>query len=568
MKRNINHLGDSEYDVLIIGAGITGAWIALECVLRGLRTIIVEKSDFGAETSSASSRLLHGGIRYLQQLQFHKVRESARERAYYQNAAPHLCRNVRFLIPTYNRARKGKFYLGCGLVLYELLTQKQNRLITLTDKKFKRPAFLNTDRLSKILPAVDPAMTGAFVLQESQMPNSERMTLAIIESVIKYGGHAINYAQANEFIRVDGHTLGAAVTDRLTGKTINCRARVTVNATGPWINGLNKSLDHSKRLQPNTGYSQGSHIIVPRIIDDYAIALPTEYSGANKLDRGGRHIFMIPWNDHTLIGTSYRTIGNDIDCLEINEDEINQLIGTVNSHFPSLQLSAGDILHSFSGIYPLQDINIDESVYQGTGDYQILDHQHENGDQGMVSALGAKYTTARLVGEKTADKVVSKLGTGNTAPQTRSTRLASAPSVDNGSFASDLQALFGEIMDRDTITGLVASHGTNAAKILEMCRENRRFCLPLSTVMSYITAQVHYAVQHEMAVCLEDVMFRRTHLGIFDHHPQTAKICADIMAPMLNWDNARIDDEIMSLRMAQSRHCIQGFDRSDSDKIK
>lgn len=560
MKRDLKSLDSDDYDVLVIGAGITGAWVALECVLRGLRTIVIDKNDFGSQTSSSSSRLLHGGIRYLQQLKFQKVIESAMERAYYQNAAPHLCNHLSFLIPTYRNFKKGRFYLGSGLALYEKLIRKQNQLIDLDDKKFQSGRYIDAQQLSEILPDMNPNITGAFVFQESQMPNSERMTLAVIESVMKCGGHALNYVKAAGFIRQDNSTCGAIIIDQLNGKTMRCRARVTVNACGPWINSVNNQIGIDNRLQPNTGYSQGSHIIVPRILADYALALPSGYSGNNALDRGGRHIFIIPWNNHSLIGTSYRTIGEDIDDLNLHDEEINQLIDTVNQHFPSICLNRKKIVHSFSGIYPLLATNIDKDIYQGSGEYKVIDHQQITGDPGLVSALGAKYTTARLMGEKVTDVLVAKLGKGKDSAQTRKFKLVSTPQDDLNAYTVTLQNTYKSTLDKNIISALIGKYGTNARRILAMCEKEKDLCRPLSSKLSDITAQLYYAVHDEMAVSLEDVMLRRTHLGIFDHNLQTTQNCANIMASLLDWDEEKKRSEIHRLIKKQFRHTLPHLD--------
>ena len=230
MKRNVDDLAKQRFDVLIIGGGITGAWTALDCAQRGLSVALIERGDFGSRTSAASSKLLHGGIRYLQQFQFAKVRESAMERASYLRVAPQLSHMLPFLVPTYANFKQGRFFLGGGMALYQLLCSGQNRRIGHPDRRIPAPSFMGRTRLLQAVPLRNEDLNGAYVLPEFHMLNSERMTLTIVQSAAAAGAVAANYVQAEEFLHENGRVNGVRAHDLIGERPIDIQARLTINA--------------------------------------------------------------------------------------------------------------------------------------------------------------------------------------------------------------------------------------------------------------------------------------------------------------------------------------------------
>ena len=273
MKRKLNDLFKKKFDLVIIGGGITGACLAWDAVNRGLSVALIEKSDFGAATSSASSKLLHGGIRYLQQGRIDKVRESALERVYYQCIAPHLSHYVPFVVPAYKGLLKSKLLLQIGMFLYHVICFGQNRWLRDPGKKVPSWQMLSKEQLLHYIPGfVSNNTTGAVLFQESHMYSSERMTLAFICSSVKKGAVAANYVCANDFILTDNMVSGIRATDCLSGKSLTIRAECVINAAGPWIPLLNKTIS-TRRIV--TAFSKGAHIVTTPITNNIAIALPT-----------------------------------------------------------------------------------------------------------------------------------------------------------------------------------------------------------------------------------------------------------------------------------------------------
>ncbi|HEY8536510.1 MAG TPA: FAD-dependent oxidoreductase, partial [Vicinamibacterales bacterium] len=354
MRRDLRALTRTEFDVLIVGGGITGACLAHDAALRGLSVALVEKGDFGGATSSASSKLLHSGIRYLQTLQFHKVRESAVERIRFQRIAPHLVRWVPFLVPTYRDLRKGRLLLGAGMAVYDLICAGHDRELP-DGRRPPRRRVLEPDAIARELPALAgaPGLTGGHLFHELHMNSSERMTLAFIRTAAREGAAVANYAAVEEFL-VDGSRVrGAVVRDELTGERLHVRAHVTVNAAGPWIPALNARLPVGRLPRPITHYSKGAHIVTRQLTPGFAVALPSSRRGAAIVNRGGRHIFVIPWRGYSLIGTSDSPFDQDLDTVAPGEDDIEGLLRDVAAAMPGAGLEWRDVRHAFAGLYPL-----------------------------------------------------------------------------------------------------------------------------------------------------------------------------------------------------------------------
>src|SRR3990170_193921 len=305
LQRNLSSLQQSRFDVVVVGGGISGACLAHDVALRGLSVALVEKQDFGAATSAASSKVLHSGIRYLQQLRLDKMRESALERRAFQRIAPHLTRWVPFLIPTYRGLVKGQLALRAALLAHELLCADQNARIRDPSKRVPRSRCCSRAETLALAPLLEghPALTGSCVLYESHMHSSERMTLAFLKSAARNGAVAANYVAAEGLLTAGGAACGVVARDELGGGSIEIRGRVVVNVAGPWIPALNRAFGVAGLTKEATRFSKGVHIITRPLTDEIALVLPTSKRQRRVVDRGGRHLFVIPWRQRSLIGT-------------------------------------------------------------------------------------------------------------------------------------------------------------------------------------------------------------------------------------------------------------------------
>ena len=553
MQRNISAFQGLSFDVAIIGGGITGACIAADASSRGLRVALVERADFAAATSAASSKLLHGGIRFLQQGRIGKVRESALERVYFQRLAPHLTHYVPFLVPTYSNWRKGKAMMIAGMTAYQALCAGQNKLIKDQQKKVPGWESLNREEVLKRIPGIhDKDLTGGVLFYESHMHNSERMVLAFLEHAYRLGAVMANYVEATGFIREDNRICGVKCSDLETDAKFEIRAQVVINASGPWIPGLNTSLDTSADKSPLTsivtGYSKGAHIVTESVTKSCAIALPTKKQSEAVVSRGGRHVFIIPWRGHSLIGTTYSSYQGDLENVAATEADIEELIEDINQSFDEVKVSRQQVKYAYAGIYPLVTDSINPALYQGTGDYRIVNHENEDGLAGLISAFGAKYTTARLLAEKTLNELKKTPLKMKPGLPLREIALVSGDIDSIESFSNSKKAQYSDFFSQQVIENLVTNFGTDIDDVIKLAKDKPELQKSVSDGHDTIRAQILYAVTNEMALHLDDVIFRRTGLGTLGQPDKDSlRLCAELMAKQLAWDEERVNAEIATV---------------------
>lgn len=548
MKRDIEKIKSAAFDLVIIGGGITGACLAHDAALRGLRVALVEKNDFGMSTSSASSKLLHGGIRYLQKLQFGKVRESARERTYFQIIAPHITTTIPFLIPTIQGSiMKGRAALLAGMNLYRAICSGLNGLVSDPSKKVEFGAFFSKSKVLELVPmltAID-GLSGAHTLFESHMHNSERMTLAFIKSAVHNGSQAVNHVEVQRLISTDERVTGVRCRDTLSGEEFQINAKMVVNAAGPFLPGINSQIDSLRLFKETTGFSKGVHIVVRQLEEKYALALSSGKKTEGLVTRGGRHIFMIPWRGRTLIGTTNVPFADKLDEVRVTGKDIDDFLQDINAIVPGLSLENSDVHYAFAGLYPLISDEIKTDTYQGTGEYQVVDHSEQGGPEGIVSVLGAKYTTARAIAEQAVDLIGRKMSMPDPRCRTASVPLFEGRIDNLEQFVAKKQQHYREILPAQTVHDLIVSHGSEVDKVIDYCRNQVGYLEKLSEERETLVGEVAYAVEHEMACTLDDVVFARTGLGTIGH-PGTEVLnrVVKVIGPLLAWDELKCQDEI------------------------
>ncbi|MFP4082917.1 MAG: FAD-dependent oxidoreductase [Candidatus Aminicenantes bacterium] len=548
MKRDISGLASTEFDLVIIGGGITGACLAHDAASRGMKVAVVEKGDFGGATSSASSKILHGGIRFLQQGQLRRVRECARERSYFQNLAPHLTTYVPFIIPTYKGMKRSKLLLSTAMAVYELLCLGQNKHIKDCAKKVAGSRSLSKAEVQELLPGIaSQKMTGGLLFYESLMHSPERMTLAFLETAAHNGAVIANYIKAKSLLRVGDRLMGICAQDLLNEEDIEIRARLVVNAAGPWIPSINKLVNNDRMTGVVAGFSKGAHIITRSLTDEYGVALPTRKKHKALISRGGRHIFIIPWRGRSLIGTTYAPYEGPLESVRATESDVMELIHELNTALEGASLKRQDVLFAYAGIYPLVEGQVNHDVYQGTHRDKIVDHARSDGLEGLVSVLGARYTSARALAEKALNLIVKKFDRPYKPCQTRSTPLLSGNIPDLNSFIRDKKREYSPIVDGKITSHLITYYGASVDRLLSLIRNKPELGKRLSPRHDVIEAEVVHAVKYEMAHHLDDVVFRRTGLGTLGSPGlDVIKRCAELMGSALGWDWAAREQEISS----------------------
>ena len=536
MQRDLAAMSATRFDVLVIGGGITGAMVAWDAALRGLRVGLVEKGDFGQGTSSATSKLIHGGLRYLPQREFSLVRESLRERRVLLTVTPHLVAPLPFLIPAYGW--QDRLLLGAGARLYNALSYDRDQ-VPYDDRQIPKARMLRRDDTIERVPNL-PAdgLSGGMLYHDAQMYDSARHLLEFIHSAVRHGALVANYAEAEDFALANGAIESVTVRDRLTDATHTLSARLVVNATGPWADVV------LRRIQADVAApvrrSKGIHIITRPVTSlDQALALQTP---------DGRHLFLLPWRHHTLIGTTDTPFEGSPDAAGVTEDDLRDFIDTINATFPPAQLTRDDVLHFYGGLRPIVDTDGYTDTYRASRKHAIYHHADE-GVANLFTAIGGKYTTARHLAEQLVDQLFETL---ERPPVPCTTDVVPTVGGDIGSFPQFLQWVRTQYtaLAEDTAYHLARSYGTQITELMASARRGPVLMKrPADSRTPDIMVQVDYAVKHEMARTLDDVLLRRTGMGTLGEPSlDTMEAVAQRMAGLLNWDTHRFDDEVETMR--------------------
>jgi glycerol-3-phosphate dehydrogenase len=557
-KRDLGALSDQTYDIVIVGGGVTGAWLSLHCVQQGYKTALIEKGDYASQTSAASSKLLHGGIRYLQQMQLAKVRESAMERAEYIYAAPHLSTSVPFVVPTYPDFKRSKLFLSCGMLAYQFLSLGENKVIQSAEQHLPRIRLLNRQKLNEICDLENEPHTGAVVFHERHMIDSERMVLAILQTARDLGAQVHNYVSAKHFLGTDHCVSGVLARDETNGDEFSINATLVVNAAGPWIDSLNSQLSNAAQAPRINGYAVGSHIITHQICD-HAIALTTKHQSDSKIDRGGRHVFVIPWRGYSLIGTSYDEIDSPNGDISLQPDHVDQLLEAVNDAMPSAKVTRDDIVSGYSGLYPLRTDNIKSTVYQGSGEYQIIDHQSANQVSGLLTALGAKFTTGRKISALTMKLINRKLGHVTAAPPAKQKLYCSDYSSFDKFRRLKLEKYAGLYND-EVIDHLLMLYGSEIDAFLSSIHNKPELQKTICSTQADLLGQIVWAIEKEQAITLNDIVYGRTSLGLLGIREHELVTIAELMAEHLNWSPLQLEQQLSETtkRLSKTQAAIKG----------
>lgn len=515
-KEALAAIAGRSFDVCVIGGGATGAGCALDAQLRGLTTVLVDGGDFASAASSASTKLVHGGVRYLEQAvkrldagEYRMVERALSERAHMLTNAPHLAHATEFLVPVYSWNQA--FYYRVGMKLYDWIAGKDNLFPS---------RFVPREETLRRMPGLkSDGLRGAISYSDGQFDDS-RYDLALVESFARAGGAALNYARVSSFTRnAAGRLETATVGDGPSGREFHVAARAFVNATGPASDSIRQMAapGAEKRLRP----SKGVHILFPldEFKSDDALLVPhTE---------DGRVIFAVPWQGRLLVGTTDDEATPETRMTVLGE-EAQYLLRQLNPYL-ARPLRSEQIVSGLAGLRPLVRRN------SGNTKELIRDHEVElDASSGLISILGGKWTTHRLMAEETIDRVQEQLGTGARVSTTRTHRLAGAAGY-RGDYAANLALDHG--ISPATAEHLAHKFGTDAGEVLRICREDPSLAKPLVEGLPAVRAEVPYSIRHEMAVTIEDVLARRLGIQMYDWRKaiEAAPDVADLLARELGW---------------------------------
>ncbi|UUI03395.1 glycerol-3-phosphate dehydrogenase/oxidase [Oceanobacillus jeddahense] len=519
----IQEMEQESFDLLIIGGGITGAGIALDATTRGLKVALIEKNDFASGTSSRSTKLIHGGLKYLQNLDFPVVKETGSEREIVFNNARHLVHPIRMNFPLIKKESYNLATLKAGLTLYDRLAGvKKEERHTIHGKK---QTMKNEPLFNKKI------VQGSGVYVEYRTDDS-RLTLEVAKTAQERGAKLLNYASMTDFIQDPNNQVkGVVAKDELSGRTLKITANHIVNAAGPWVDFVRK------KDRPVTGkymvLAKGIHIVFERN------KLPVQSS--TYFQHKGRMIAVIPRGGTTYVGSTESIYTEDIEDIHVNQSEVTYLLGCLKDMFPDLNLRISDVISSWAGVRPL----IGE---EGKSSAELSRHDEIfESDTGLITIAGGKLTGYRKMAERIMQYIEKKEKKKKTASITASVRLTGGNFSSSEEVEQLIQKLYGNYehlgLSKQEVEDYVHRYGSNTEAFLkELANYDEK---DLDKASRNIRAEVKYTVENEMVATLTDFYDRRTSYVLFDPDKVlgTLDAAAVEMADLLNWDNSTLKEE-------------------------
>jgi glycerol-3-phosphate dehydrogenase len=555
MHRDSRSLTHERFDIAIIGGGAFGAAAARYAALRGLRTALIERSDFGSGASAECFKMVHGGIRYLQHADIVRARGSCEERSAFLRTAPHLVKPLPIAIPTYGHGRRGKLVLRVGMLAYDALTLDRNKGIADPSRRIEPGHFLSRARTLELFPHLETKdLTGAAVFEDGQMHNPARLVYAFVKSAHEAGATVCNYLEATGFVFEGDAIRGVKATDRLTGETLTIKANLVLNAAGPWAEYL--LADRARFPAWKRGpFSRDAYFVIDRRpTSKYALAVSALSRDQDAvLSRANRHLFIAPWRQKTLVGVWHRLFSNHPDGARIEQAELQQWLDEINAVNPKLKLSADEVSFANCGLVPFGE-HADSQSLQFGKESRFIDHRRTHGISGLVTLIGIRYTMARVDGERALDLLLSQLPQQPARVDTRFQPLAGGKIMQMETFRSQAHARRSTQIAAASLDSILCNHGADYERVLGHCTDEPALA-PMVPGTTTLAGEIQHAVKEEMAVRLADVVLRRTDMS-FDAHPgrEALEFTARSMAQLLNWSPQRTADEIQNVEATLCDH--------------
>ncbi len=547
MKRTLSLLANKEFDVVVVGGGIYGAAIAREAALCGLSTALIEKNDFCSATSASSLKIIHGGLRYLQQMDIARLRNSATERRTLLRIAPHLVHPLPCLMPTQGHLMKGREAMFCGMLLNDILSADRNRRMD-PEKVIPGCHLISRDEVCRRVPGFSPDdITGGAAWHDAYVYNSERLVTAMVRSAVEAGATAANYVKLTGFHKRDSRITAIRVRDELAGAEFDIAAKLVINAAGPWANEVLATLMPGSPA-PVNGLALGLNFILKRsLLPHYSAGLRSRRNAGESQ----RLMFMMPWRGQTLAGTYYRPHQGPADSMKVTEQDIEILLSDLTQAYPAAEIKHSDIAAILPGLLPVKHTQLVNGEPALANHFSIIDHAGSDAIEGLMTVVGVKYTTARDVAARTLRHALAKLGCPRTESGSDQRPLPGGAIPDFNAFLSESNTLAPAPLSSTVIEHLVYNYGTETHDVLSIGKAAPALLAPLAPSTSVLGAEVAHAVRAEMAVTLADAVLRRTDLGSAGRPaPDALEACSRIMAAECNWDDPRRLAEVAKVNNA------------------
>ena len=530
--RDFSALGETTYDVLVVGGGIHGLATALDAAARGLKVALVDSGDFGAATSFNHQRTAHGGLRSLQSGRIGHARESIRERRALARIAPRLLRPLPFMIGTYRSWIRSRLALRAAFRFDRWLGRRRNDGL---EPELHLPAAKLTSRAAtlKLFAGVRPErLTGGANWYDYQIVHTNRLAIAFAEGAAARGAQLVNYAEANSALKTAGRVTGMRVRDVLSGAELDVQARMTINCAGPAVNRVMAMFGVTREIP----LARAMNLVTSKPASDMALAAP---------GRSGAMLTLVPWHGRALIGTALSSEFKQPSDLGVTEAEIEAFVTEANHAFPALKLTRADVTLVHRGIVPARRGKGGQPELLGAA--QILAHASERAP-GAMTVVGVKYTTARAVGARAAAAAARTLGGSTRKSDTDSAILPGAGIADHEALAIETARAVGLELAPPIIRHITAIYGDRCAAIVRLMAERSDWRMPLIPGRPNVGAEVIHAIRHEMACTLADIVIRRSELGAAGHPGvEIVEKIAAIAAEELGWEAAQRDREIAAI---------------------
>lgn len=533
MKRSIDELEDGSFDLLVVGGGSHGACIARDAALRGLSVALIEQGDFSSGTSHNSLKIVHSGIRYLQHLDIRRIRESINELRTWLTIAPHLVQPLQMVIPTQGYLSRGPMALQIALLLHRLLGLGLPASVPAT-AKIPLGRVRMKSSLADTIPGLPlDGLSGSASWHDGQFLDADRVVLECVEAAARIGAVVANYVSATSLLYSDRKVSGVTAVDEIKRTEFEIRARMTILAGGPWTEQiLAGSLPDNAQVSVPP-LARNMNIVTRRMFSEFGIGIPSKRSSDGVIGSESRLFFVTPWKNVSVIGTTHFPYEHGPDDYHVSDSEIDEFINEINESYPSANLKSSDVLYVYGGLTPAES-EANRGEVGRSKQAEIVDHSSSSGIEGLVSVIGVKYTTARLVGERAVTLAMRKLGAHGDATIGRKALLPGAQNWTARRRASAPDTADARIED------LLAPYGSAPPDAVSD---------GVGEFTEVFAECVRHAVREEMAMTLQDVLLRRTDLlerGLLTE--ELLQIAARVMGEERDWVQSRVDGACAKIR--------------------
>ena len=581
MHRDLAELARIEYDLLIVGGGVAGVAAAREAALRGLKTALIERNDFGSGASANCFKVIHGGVHCVRQGDLRHLRAMSHERAAFLRLVPHLVKPLPFVIPTYGMGRRAKWFVGAGLLVHDVLSADRNVHTSDPSRRIRSTRFFSRAETLAMFPTLpDAGLTGATSFEDAQIHNPPRLVLAFATAASKLGANVANYVEAERLLVRDRRVHGVAARDVLTGDRFEIRAHVVLNAAGSWSDGLLNAVGASAASRATAWSRNACLVINRRPMGSWALACSSANASNGSLSaRATRRFFVAPWRDKTLVGVWQSAAQRDPEVARVTRAELRSYIDEINARQPGFNLREAEVERVDFGVVPQDEASHSGNAMPGLGTMSFekrsrpIDHRRGDAISGLVTSLSSSFSLARLDAASALGCVMKQSYRKGLDPFNPA---SVAASVENPERAARNRSAFeplpgGEFDDFDrllshsrrnrplwlppaSIDALVANFGTHMHRVVAMADADPslRRCIAGSHVT---LAEIAYSVRDEMVQTLADVVFRRTELGTAGHPGEAAlSEVLTFLQRVRGWSPARALEERRAVDAHFERH--------------